>query len=504
MSQRTSSRLRESLFDFHKELNHDIAGEDEMLARGLRLIGDRVKADRISVFLLAPRSRELSLQVTLHAGLLLEMVEEIHLTEGGALWKLLHGRKKLQSYSSPHALLYVPLRWSSGTDEAALGVLRFERVGSRQAFTPSQREFARMLAAELAQNLYRARVGQARQRQLKRLEALTDLAAVFASSLRVEDGLKLILQGIVQHFDLDRARLFLVDREKKNLRGELSVDVRGAAKALREETVALNDESHRFARILRGDAPDPMMKHYEERVVHVPLAVQGQKIGLLVVDNLVSQETVAGEDIGLLRSFAGQIALAVDNARLFEEVQALSLYDSLTGLPVRRYFNQRFQEELYRVERSREFLSIAMIDIDFFKSINDSYGHQVGDEALKEIGVVINKRLRKIDFPARFGGDEVLILLPQTDGNDAAMIMGRLLNDIREIRIPVPFARDGEVRFTASIGISTYPEDGRTGEALIARADEALYWVKSKGRDAVATYGASIGDGPGLRGKEAS
>ena len=504
MSQKTNSRIRESLYDFHKELNHHIAGEDEMLSRGLRSIGERVKADRISVFLLAPRRRELSLQFTLHGGLLLEMVEEIHLTEGGALWKLLHGRKKLQSYSTPHALLYVPLRWSSGSDETALGVLRFERVQSRKPFGVAEREFARLLAAELAQNLYRTRVAQARQRQLTRLEALTDLAAVFASSLRVEDGLKLILQGIVQHFDLDRARLYLVDREKENLRGELSVDVRGGVHPLKEETILLDDENHRFARILRGDSPDAMMKHYEERVFHVPLAVQGQKIGLLVVDNLVSQESVAGEDIGLLRSFAGQIALAVDNARLFDEVQALSLYDSLTGLPVRRYFNQRFQEELYRVERSREPLSIAMIDIDFFKSINDSYGHQIGDEALKKLGAVIIKRLRKIDFPARFGGDEVLILLPQTDAEDAAKIMGRLLNDIREIRIPVPFAREGEVRLTASIGISTYPEDGRTGDDLVARADEALYWVKSKGRDAVATYHASIGKRSDSREEETS
>jgi len=222
------------------------------------------------------------------------------------------------------------------------------------------------------------------------------------------------------------------------------------------------------------------------------------------VDNLISQETVAGEDIGLLRSFAGQIALAVDNARLFEEVQALSLYDSLTGLPVRRYFNQRFQEELYRVERSTEPLSIAMIDVDFFKSINDSYGHQIGDQALKKIGVVINKRLRKIDFPARFGGDEILILLPQSKAEDAAKIMERLLGDIRDIRIPVSFARAGEVRLTASIGIAAYPEDARSADDLIARADEALYWVKSKGRDGIATFQDSVRERSGLRRKEAA
>ncbi|MBI5595166.1 MAG: sensor domain-containing diguanylate cyclase [Elusimicrobia bacterium] len=247
---------------------------------------------------------------------------------------------------------------------------------------------------------------------------------------------------------------------------------------------------------MRGDGPDPLMKRYEERVVYLPLSVQGQNIGLLVVDNLLSQQTIYGEDIGLLRSFAGQIGLAVDNQRLFEEVQSLSLYDHLTGLAVRRYFNQRFQEELYRVERGGPPLSVVMIDVDHFKGINDTFGHQVGDLALKELGALIQKRLRKIDFPARFGGDEIVILLPQASAEDAANIMGRLLVDLRELRIPVPFSSAKEIGMTASIGVAAYPEDGRRAEDLLHRADEALYWVKTRGRDGVCTYQQALLERP--------
>ncbi|MBI3298767.1 MAG: diguanylate cyclase [Elusimicrobia bacterium] len=482
----------ETLYRIHTRLNRVFQTEDALLEAGVRLIGRALHADRIGVFLCA--DGDLQLRYALHRELWLEMDEVVHLADASPLARLVEGRRASLSAVSPHAVLYVPLRSVAGEGEA-LGTLRFERLSSRRPFSAAERMTAGLLAAELAQNLERTRSGSARRRQLKRLEALTDLAAVFASSLRVEDGVKLILQGITRHFCLDRARLYLLDRERSALRGEVSADLRGRSSSLRGEEIPLKGD-HRFARIMRGEGPDPIMKRYEERVVYLPLSVQGQNIGLLVVDNLVSQQTIPGEDIGLLRSFAGQIALAVDNQRLFEEVQALSLYDHLTGLAVRRYFAQRFQEELYRVERGGAPLSVVMIDVDHFKGINDGYGHQVGDLALKEFGKLILKRLRKIDFPARYGGDEVVILLPQASAEDAANIMGRLLADLRELRIPVPFSSAKELSVTASIGIASYPEDGRTAEDLLQRADEALYWVKTRGRDGVCTYRQALLERP--------
>jgi diguanylate cyclase (GGDEF)-like protein len=268
----------------------------------------------------------------------------------------------------------------------------------------------------------------------------------------------------------------------------MGVDIRGRVQNLRSDEIALQPGAHRFANVLLASTADASLERYRDVVLYLPLIVQAQRIGLLILDNLTSQQPIIREDAALLKSFAGQIALAVDNARLFDEVQELSLYDSLTQLPLRRYFNQRVQEEMYRAERFGQPLSLVLIDIDFFKDINDRYGHQIGDQTLVEVSRVILNQLRKIDFPCRFGGDEILILLPQAKEDEAKMITSRLLQAIQKVRVPVPFAKAGEVGVTVSMGVATYPADSKTIEGLIEKADEALYWVKSHGRNGVAPY----------------
>jgi diguanylate cyclase (GGDEF)-like protein len=130
--------------------------------------------------------------------------------------------------------------------------------------------------------------------------------------------------------------------------------------------------------------------------------------------------------------------------------------------------------------------------VDYFKEVNDTYGHQVGDDVLKEISRVILPNLRKIDFPCRYGGDEILILLPQSKPEEAFAIASRLSREIAEIRIPVPFSKTGEVKLTVSQGIATLPGDAKTMEDLIRKADDALYWVKSHQKGGVMPYGEML------------
>ena len=117
---------------------------------------------------------------------------------------------------------------------------------------------------------------------------------------------------------------------------------------------------------------------------------------------------------------------------------------------------------------------------------------------LKEAGAAILRNLRKLDFAARYGGDELLLLFPQAGEEEAVAGLGRLFQELRSVRVPVEFSKAGSLGVTVSAGTASYPEDGRTAEALIRRADEALYWVKSHGRDGLASYRKTQKEQPGL------
>ncbi|MBI4051266.1 MAG: diguanylate cyclase [Elusimicrobia bacterium] len=484
--------MKERLYRFHKELNRPYDSLDKLVTRALSLMIQQIRMDFVSFFLLNPQELILSMELVLAKDSWLEIDEEIHLLEGSPLWQLTEGKRKYLLYHSPYPILYVPLKWQGQTPPQALGVLRLERTGSRRSFTARERLLAQNFAEELAQNFHQAQTDQKNREQLNRVSTLTNLTEIFASSLRVEDGLKLILQGIQQYFGFDRVRLYLVDRQAQKLKGELSADIRGQVKSLSHEEIPMQPGVHRFVDLVLGSGPDPLLERYKDTVLYIPLKVQGQSTGLLIVDNLLSQQSIAQEDVGLLRSFAGQIALAVDNARLFDEVQDLSLYDALTQLPLRRYFMQRFQEEIYRAERFNQPLALLWLDIDYFKQINDTYGHQLGDQVIKEVGRIILKNLRKIDFPCRYGGDEVLILLPQAKEEEAKAIASRLVQEIRDLRMPVKFSTSQVIQASVSLGIATFPGDAGSLEELMQRADEALYWVKSHGKNGVALYRETV------------
>jgi diguanylate cyclase (GGDEF)-like protein len=351
---------------------------------------------------------------------------------------------------------------------------------------------------EFMRNYYKAEFFSINKKYSRNIEAITELTGVFAGSLRVRDSFKRILAGIQTYFGFDRVRLYLIDEKNKKLKGELSADIRGQIKSISYEEIPLEPGAHRFADIVLGRDSGAFMERYKDCVLYLPLAVQGSAIGLLIVDNLLSQQRIEQEDLVLLKSFAGQIGLAVDNVRLFDKVEELSLYDELTKLPLRRYFNQRFQEEFYRAERFKQPLALVWGDIDYFKEINDTYGHQIGDSALKEVGRVILSNLRKIDFPCRYGGDEVIIMIPQATGTEAMKFARRLLEELSEVRIPVPFSKTRELKISMSFGVSTFPQDAESREKLLEKADDALYWVKSHSRGGVALYAETAGEGKGI------
>jgi diguanylate cyclase (GGDEF)-like protein len=196
---------------------------------------------------------------------------------------------------------------------------------------------------------------------------------------------------------------------------------------------------------------------------------------------LFSKTVVRWDDdrLALARTMANEAAMALENARLYEEARKLADRDTLTGYYNHRFLHERLGEEVIRAQRGRQPLSVLMLDLDDFKLVNDTFGHLFGDRVLTWTAELIRSTLRGSDIPARYGGDEFAIILPETDADEARRAAERILGAFRER--PFVGEQRGPVPIGASIGMATFPADGRTGTDLIASADQALYHVKRGG-----------------------
>lgn len=171
------------------------------------------------------------------------------------------------------------------------------------------------------------------------------------------------------------------------------------------------------------------------------------------------------------------------------ELERLSISDGLTGLFNHRHIHGLLQEEFERAQRSGDRVSVAMLDLDRFKSINDTYGHQAGDRVLVQLADILRETAREIDRLGRYGGEEFMALLPETDIDEAAVFVERVRREVQ--RRSFDIGRDDPIRMTISAGVATYPWQGiDTPETLIRLADEALYAAKAGGRDRIVRFDA--------------
>lgn len=234
-----------------------------------------------------------------------------------------------------------------------------------------------------------------------------------------------------------------------------------------------------------GLLPAPSERHYKtSSFISSPVALGDRNIAVINFTDKVSGANFDKRDLELIRAITPQIAVAIDRAGLKEragEFEQLAVTDALTGLLNRRYIEERLLEEVKRSNRHGYPMSFLMLDVDHFKSYNDSFGHPAGDEALKLVASVIRDTLRGADVAARFGGEEFAILLPQTTDDEAAMIAERIRSNIENSQFqhrPV----------TVSIGVASCSSDLCSVPGLIKAADLALYDAKHKGRNRVRLF----------------
>ncbi|HEX7152865.1 MAG TPA: sensor domain-containing diguanylate cyclase [Thermoanaerobaculia bacterium] len=216
----------------------------------------------------------------------------------------------------------------------------------------------------------------------------------------------------------------------------------------------------------------------------IPLHSADEMLGYFLV-HLPDKRTPSEEQLRTLEIFATQAVTALQSARQYEEIKRLTIIDPLTPAYNHRYFQQTLTKEVSRHARRSGEMALAMLDIDNFKLINDTFGHPVGDEILKGLVDVLMMNARETDVIARYGGEEFAIIFPDTPANSARDVANRL----RELVERREFSRG--LRVTVSVGLACYPRDGITGTDLIARADAALYAAKKRGKNQV-VLGAAL------------
>lgn len=333
------------------------------------------------------------------------------------------------------------------------------------------------------------------------LAILHDVAKALTSSLNLDSILQTIMEKVAAYFRPDTWSLLMIDEEHHEL--YFAVAVGEAADSLRSVRLRIGEgiagwvaqygeplvvpdvtKDVRFASRI-----DEMTRWKTRSILCVPLASKNRIFGVIQLLN-VEMSTFGSDQFMLLQALADYAAIAIDNARAVEKIQELTITDDCTGLYNARHMYNTIESEVYRSTRFSYEFSVLFLDLDRFKLVNDTYGHLVGSRLLYEIGTTIKSRLRLIDYAFRYGGDEFVVLLPQTAKNSAMVVARRLLELLRTAKFHVGDGLDLNVR--ASIGVAGFPDDAKNAHDLIRCADEMMYTVKNSTRDAIALFGKGL------------
>jgi diguanylate cyclase (GGDEF)-like protein len=335
-------------------------------------------------------------------------------------------------------------------------------------------------------------VGTQSTRQNQELSIFHDVAKALTSSLDLDSILQTIMEKVAEYFRPDTWSLLMVDEQKdelyfaiavgdkaealKNVRLKLGEGIAGWV-AKHGEPVISNDVDRdpRFAKRI-----DEATQWETRSIVAVPLKSRLRVLGVIQLVN-VDRSQFSEQEVFFLQSLCDYAAIAIENARWVEKIQELTITDDCTGLYNARHLYKTLETEVYRSSRFGYEFSVLFIDLDHFKSVNDTHGHLIGSKLLAEIGYLVKAQLRLIDFAFRYGGDEFVVLLPQT-GKDQALVVAKRLRDALRAS---SFCRDEGLNLNvrASIGLATYPHDARDAHDIIRQADEMMYLVKNTTRD---------------------
>lgn len=327
--------------------------------------------------------------------------------------------------------------------------------------------------------------------RIKDLTTLFDVVNTVSKSLDLDKVLPDVLVRVLASMGAGKGAIILLDRDGKKL-------LLKACRGLSEESLnhvvdkgqgCVGDVILKNSpiRVSGGDDADsvPVTGLEQENIwsaLVVPVTVRGEVLGVLALYG-ENKDQFTDEEGAVLETIGNQVGVAVENARLYEKTLELAQVDGLTGLANRRHLMERLKREIDRAERYHTSLSLIILDLDKFKSFNDTYGHLQGDELLKAFSSMLCHQIRSADIAGRYGGEEFCVVLPNTSVKGALVIAERIRNAMVDIKIPVGDGRPAAGR-TVSIGVAEFKGD-ESVEEILNSADSALYRAKQDGRNKV-------------------
>ncbi|MFH1825280.1 MAG: sensor domain-containing diguanylate cyclase [Candidatus Firestonebacteria bacterium] len=339
----------------------------------------------------------------------------------------------------------------------------------------------------------------------KQLSYVEQLTHALRSSTKLDDVLKIVLKNLTEELHYDRVLIYSLERDKRKKEilkpiASLGVDFN----MLNDHIFKLDKSLDIIPRVaieqksyIIRDAPNDhrcsqefvSLLGFKEYVV-LSLVIKNVSIGVLLADNVINKRPIEESDLVPLTFFANQVAIAIENAKLYERIEYLAIVDGLTNVYNHRYFYEKLKDEIDRISRygKQGILSMIMLDVDHFKNYNDINGHLAGDSVLIEIGQILKNMTRKVDLVARYGGEEFMVILPETSKEGAIVLAER----IRQVIEKYPFeSRENQHsgKVTVSLGVASYGRDGTSPDVLVEAADKGLYLAKASGRNKVCFVG---------------
>ena len=381
----------------------------------------------------------------------------------------------------------------------AIGVLALNRMGER-TFAAHELESAELFANLAAIAIQNARHYEELEHTSAQLEGqlllrhqLLDLSSTLLGTLDQTDVFREITTRLKTMVDYDAVDIRLLDEETREL---VCIYARDTNAELYEEFRMSVDEGvggwvvrNDQAQLVNDMAHDPRTVQVPgtedeetQASIVVPLHVRGKVTGALCLDRLDGR-TFEEHELEPAMLFANLAAIAIQNARSYEAMERQAISDGLTGIHNYRHFHETLKAEVSRAGRYGETFCLLMMDLDHFKAVNDTVGHQKGDEVLRAVSDVLRSCSRESDYLARYGGEEFVMILPRTGLDEATTLAER-------VRISVGGIDSGrpDLQVTVSIGVSTFPASGADSDGVLGAADAALLRAKNRGRDRVCLY----------------